>query len=98
MGVSRFFNFGTPYFFCIMDKEKVLKKLNECGQLLEGMTILETLHVLIPVTVGYLKAVKDEHGEDLTLTYLRLFLNSMEFDDENKEQEKEAGSETETVG
>ncbi len=80
MGVSRFFNFGTPYFFfCIMDKEKVLKKLNECGQLLEGMTILETLHVLIPVTVGYLKAVKDEHGEDLTLTYLRLFLNSMEY-------------------
>ena len=81
-----------------MDKEKVLKKLNECGQLLEGMTILETLHVLIPVTVGYLKAVKDEHGEDLTLTYLRLFLNSMEFDDENKEQEEEAGSKTETMG
>lgn len=79
-----------------MEEEKVLKKLKEIGKSLEDMTILEAFHVLVPVTVGYLKAVKDQYNVDMTVPYLQLFLNTCMSED--KKSEETSGSETETVG
>ena len=79
-----------------MEEEKVLKKLEETGKSLEDLTILEAFHVLVPVTVGYLKAIKDQYDVDMTIPYLQLFLNTCM--SENKKSEETSGSETETMG